>query len=113
MQRPRPSRCGMTLRHRYDDVGLPCRNTMGSPAPGLHITLDAEVRRLRCGTPRPLGAPPSDITRPASHVAGTHSSGDSDRGPRPRRTNSPTQKCHQRRTPSIPAPPVALDRHLM
>ena len=33
MQRPNDARCGMTLRHRYDDVGLPCRKTMGLPAP--------------------------------------------------------------------------------
>src|SRR6266446_1631240 len=25
--------CGMILRHRYDEVGLPCRNTTGSPLP--------------------------------------------------------------------------------
>src|SRR5262245_15443743 len=33
MQRPRGSRCGNTLRHRYDEVGLPCSSTMGSPFP--------------------------------------------------------------------------------
>src|SRR5688500_10615069 len=32
-QRPEASRCGITLRHRYDDVGLPCRKTMGRPTP--------------------------------------------------------------------------------
>src|SRR5437899_994103 len=32
-QRPAPSSRAMTLRHRYDDVGLPCRNTIGSPTP--------------------------------------------------------------------------------
>src|SRR5580700_9091679 len=26
-------RYGMTLRHRYDEVGLPCRKTTGSPEP--------------------------------------------------------------------------------
>ena len=33
MQRPTGATCGMTLRHRYDEVGLPCWNTMGSPSP--------------------------------------------------------------------------------
>ena len=27
------ARCGMTLRHRYDEVGLPCSKTIGSPEP--------------------------------------------------------------------------------
>src|SRR5215475_9800318 len=33
MQRPNEYRCGNTLRHRYDEVGLPCSSTMGSPSP--------------------------------------------------------------------------------
>ena len=33
MQRPRGLRCGNTLRQRYDEVGLPCSSTMGSPSP--------------------------------------------------------------------------------
>src|SRR5262249_43939020 len=33
MQRPSGCRCGNTLRHRYDEVGLPCSSTMGSPSP--------------------------------------------------------------------------------
>src|SRR5215469_7598792 len=33
MQRPRCCKCGKTLRHRYDEVGLPCRKTIGSPSP--------------------------------------------------------------------------------
>src|SRR5215470_8382509 len=33
MQRPNGSRCGNTLRQRYDEVGLPCSSTMGSPLP--------------------------------------------------------------------------------
>jgi len=32
-QRPSAARCGITLRQRYDDVGLPWRNTIGSPVP--------------------------------------------------------------------------------
>ena len=32
ISRPRPSRWGITLRHRYDEVGLPWMNTIGSPA---------------------------------------------------------------------------------
>src|SRR5215470_14320911 len=33
MQRPRDCRCGNTFRQRYDEVGLPCSSTMGSPSP--------------------------------------------------------------------------------
>ncbi len=33
MQRPRGCRWGNTLRQRYDEVGLPCSSTMGSPSP--------------------------------------------------------------------------------
>ena len=33
MHRAVADRWGITLRHRYDEVGLPCRNTTGSPAP--------------------------------------------------------------------------------
>src|SRR5262252_2088054 len=33
MQRPNGSRYGNTLRQRYDEVGLPCSSTMGSPLP--------------------------------------------------------------------------------
>ena len=32
-----PRHVGMTLRHRYDDVGLPCRKTNRSPFPGLVV----------------------------------------------------------------------------
>ena len=31
-RRPEPS-AGMTCRHRYEDVGLPCRKTIGCPVP--------------------------------------------------------------------------------
>src|SRR5258708_2870142 len=37
MQRPRGCRCGNTLRQRYDEVGLPCSSTMGSPSLHLHV----------------------------------------------------------------------------
>ena len=40
MQRPSRSRCGMTLRQRYDDVGLPCRKTIGSPLPTSTYAID-------------------------------------------------------------------------
>src|SRR5947208_5749972 len=33
MRRPAPSRWGITLRHRYEEVGLPWRKMMGSPSP--------------------------------------------------------------------------------
>ncbi|GLY39625.1 hypothetical protein Amsp01_056490 [Amycolatopsis sp. NBRC 101858] len=29
----RPGTEGITLRHKYDDVGFPCKNTTGAPAP--------------------------------------------------------------------------------
>src|SRR5262245_11571815 len=32
-QRYLSARYGITLRHRYDEVGLPCRKTMGAPLP--------------------------------------------------------------------------------
>src|ERR1051325_11471504 len=33
MSRPSPAQCGMMLRPRYDEVGLPCWNTIASPWP--------------------------------------------------------------------------------
>src|SRR5271155_4468661 len=33
MHRAYGSRCGMMLRHRYEEVGLPWRKTIGSPEP--------------------------------------------------------------------------------
>ena len=33
MQRYESERWGVMLRHKYDDVGFPWRNTMGSPSP--------------------------------------------------------------------------------
>ena len=38
MQRPSGCRCGMTLRQRYEEVGLPCSSTIGSPSPNLHVS---------------------------------------------------------------------------
>src|SRR4051812_27333824 len=32
-RRPGPPTADMTCRHPYDDVGLPCRKTIGAPAP--------------------------------------------------------------------------------
>src|SRR5687768_17163719 len=48
-QCPWPATCGMTLRHRYDDVGLPCRNTTGSPCPTstYAISLSSTFTRRR------------------------------------------------------------------
>src|SRR5262249_18198497 len=48
MQRPRGCRCGNTLRHRYDEVGLPCSSTMGSPAPTSTYAISRPRTRLRC-----------------------------------------------------------------
>ena len=48
MQRPGDCRCGNTLRQRYDDVGLPCRNTMGSPCPTSTNAISRSRTRRRC-----------------------------------------------------------------
>src|SRR5262249_12767457 len=48
MQRPRGCRCGNTLRQRYDEVGLPCRSTMGSPAPTSTYAISRPRIRRRC-----------------------------------------------------------------
>src|SRR5215469_14920787 len=46
MQRPRGCKCGSTLRQRYDEVGLPCSSTIGSPSPTS--TYDISLPRTRC-----------------------------------------------------------------
>ncbi|SVA86575.1 uncharacterized protein METZ01_LOCUS139429 [marine metagenome] len=33
MHRPAVSKYGVIFRQRYEEVGLPCRNTIGSPEP--------------------------------------------------------------------------------
>src|SRR5580765_4785602 len=48
MQRPRGCRCGNTLRHRYDEVGLPCSSTMGSPSPTSTYAISLPRTRRRC-----------------------------------------------------------------
>src|SRR5579864_1099330 len=48
MQRPRGCRCGNTLRQRYDEVGLPCSSTMGSPAPTSTYAISRPRTRRRC-----------------------------------------------------------------
>src|SRR5499426_3403408 len=48
MQRPRGCRCGNTLRQRYDEVGLPCSNTMGSPSPTSTNAISLPRTRRRC-----------------------------------------------------------------
>src|SRR5215475_9722630 len=48
MQRPRGCRCGNTLRHRYDEVGLPCSSTMGSPCPISTYAISLPRTRRRC-----------------------------------------------------------------
>jgi hypothetical protein len=43
-------RCGMTFRHRYDEVGLPCRNTTGAPLPvSTYVMLVPSTPTLRRG----------------------------------------------------------------
>src|SRR5712672_1704702 len=48
MQRPRGCRCGNTLRHRYDEVGLPCSSTMGLPSPTSTYAISLPRTRRRC-----------------------------------------------------------------
>src|SRR5215472_16141997 len=46
IQRPSGCRCGNTLRQRYDDVGLPWRNTIGSPCPTSTYAMSlSKIRR--------------------------------------------------------------------
>src|SRR6516164_2444027 len=46
MQRPSGSKCGNTLRQRYDEVGLPCSSRMGLPFPTS--TYAISLSRIRC-----------------------------------------------------------------
>src|ERR1041384_1618934 len=39
ISRPRSAQCGITLRQRYDEVGLPCWNTIASPAPSSIVAM--------------------------------------------------------------------------
>src|SRR5215470_15335309 len=48
MQRPSGCRCGNTLRQRYDEVGLPCSSTMGSPSPTSTYAISLPRTRRRC-----------------------------------------------------------------
>src|SRR5262249_11675882 len=48
MQRPSDWRCGNTLRQRYDEVGLPCSSTMGSPSPTSTYSISLPRTRRRC-----------------------------------------------------------------
>src|SRR5205823_3411066 len=41
-------RCGNTLRQRYDEVGLPCSSTMGSPSPTSTYAISLPRTRRRC-----------------------------------------------------------------
>src|SRR5262249_2100083 len=48
MQRPNGCRYGNTLRQRYDEVGLPCSSTMGSPSPTSTYAISWPRARRRC-----------------------------------------------------------------
>src|SRR5215468_9416417 len=48
MQWPSGCRCGNTLRQRYDEVGLPCSSTMGSPCPTSTYAISLPRTRCRC-----------------------------------------------------------------
>src|SRR5215813_2561887 len=47
MQRPSGCTCGNTLRQRYDEVGLPCSRTMGSPSPTSTYAISLPRTRSR------------------------------------------------------------------
>src|SRR5262249_33820362 len=47
VQRPSGCRCGNTLRQRYDEVGLPCNSTMGSPCPTSTYAISRPRTRRR------------------------------------------------------------------
>src|SRR5262249_42873126 len=48
MQRHNGFKCGNTLRQRYDEVGLPCSSTMGSPSPTSTYVISLPRTRRRC-----------------------------------------------------------------
>src|ERR1700751_5755157 len=48
MQRPSGCSYGNTLRQRYDEGGLPCSSTMGSPAPPSTYAISRPRTRRRC-----------------------------------------------------------------
>src|SRR6516165_4963026 len=48
MQRPNGCRYGNTLRQRYDEVGLPCSSTTGSPFPTSTYAISWPRTRRRC-----------------------------------------------------------------
>src|SRR5215469_4242666 len=48
MQRPSGCKCGMTLRQRYDEVGLPCSSTMRSPSPTSTYAISLPRTCRRC-----------------------------------------------------------------
>jgi hypothetical protein len=62
MQRPSGCRCGMTLRHRYDEVGLPCRkiHKQQDMLSGKFLGQDVEKDPHACGGPaRPRAVHPT------------------------------------------------------
>src|ERR1700754_3339819 len=60
MQRPSGCRWGNTLRQRYDEVGLPCSSTMGSPSPTSTYAISVPRTRRRCFWKRHS---PADVSR--------------------------------------------------
>src|SRR5262249_32580805 len=98
MQRPRGCRCGSTLRQRYDEVGLPCSSTMGSPRPTSTYAISLPRTRCRCflygNAAEIMFASPSLVVVPLSLLPLTDSflslvrSRRADRGFAPARKNS-------------------------
>src|SRR5271169_1600483 len=56
MQRPKCSRWGITLRHRYDEVGFPCNRTIGSPCPASTYAISRPSTCFRCFLYREVAA---------------------------------------------------------
>jgi hypothetical protein len=55
MQRPRVCRCSNTLRQRYEEVGLPCSSTIGSPSPNADLTVSGGGHYLQEDSPDEIG----------------------------------------------------------
>src|SRR5262252_1745464 len=78
MQWPSGCRCGNTLRQRYDEVGLPCSSTMGSPSPTSTYAISLPRTRCRCflyGNEEEiiLGSPSFFAVAASLHLNGTPS----------------------------------------
>src|SRR6266404_3399857 len=72
MHRASGATCGIILRHRYDEVGLPCRKTTGSPLPvsAYDIEVPSSSTFLRgCGSAAEICFSLLSIRNPLSQVS--------------------------------------------